>query len=280
MKTKTILTIILATLALATVSAQSGKIVKENREVSQFSSINASGGWDVIVRQGNRQSVSIEVSEGILDRAVIEVKNGTLHIYNKSRNRAFSWKNLRNVTQKAYVTVTDLKEIIASGGVDIVFENLLKTNNFSVNMSGGTDLEKLTLSCNNFTGNFSGGSDAEIRFLAAQNIKVTASGGSDVELFDIDARHCQVTASGGSDVELTGKTEEFIVSASGGCDLSASRFQARDCTADVSGAADASIRVTDRLNINVSGASDVVCYGNPRQVDKNVNKSSSLSMRR
>ncbi len=280
MKTKTILTILLATLALATVSAQSSKIVKENREVSQFSAITASGGWDVIVRQGNRQSVSIEVSEGILDRAVIEVKNGTLHIYNKSRNLPFSWKNLRNVTQKAYVTVTDLKEITASGGVDIVFETPLKTNDFSVKMSGGTDLEKLTLSCNNFTGNFSGGSDAEIRFLAAQNIKVTASGGSDVNLFDIDTRHSQITASGGSDVNLTGKTEEFIVSASGGCDLSASRFQARDCTADVSGAADASIRVTDRLNINVSGASDVVCYGNPRQVDKNVNKSSSLSMRK
>lgn len=115
MKTKTFLTIILAALAIVSASAQSNKVVKQNRDVAAFTSITASGGWDVIVRQGNRQSVSIEVSEEVLDRAVIEVKNGTLHIYNKNSNKTFSWKNLRNtrnITQKAYVTVTDLKKMV------------------------------------------------------------------------------------------------------------------------------------------------------------------------
>lgn len=135
---KTLFTIILATVAFVSAPAQN-RIIKQNRQVASFSAINASGGWDVIVRQGDRQSVSIEVSEEVLDRAVVEVKNGTLHIYNKGNN-----------------------------------------------------------------------------------------------------------------------------------------LNARNCNADFSGAADGSIRVTGRLDITVSGSADVTCFGNPGDVNKRVNKSSSL----
>lgn len=280
MKTKTILTIIFAALAIVSASAQSNKVVKQNRTVGEFSSITASSGWDVIVRQGDRQSVSIEVSEKLLDRAVVEVKNGTLHIYTENKNGfSFSFLNNRNITQKAYVTVTDLKEITASGGVDIRFETPLETADFKVNMSGGTDLENLSLNCNTFTGNFSGGCDADIRFLAVQTLKVDASGGSDVNLYDIDAQQCRVGASGGCDVKLTGKSKEFSISASGGCDVSAADFTATNCTASFSGAADGKIRVSEHLNISVSGASDVTCFGNPRKVEKSVNRGSSVTMR-
>lgn len=279
---KKYLTILLASLAILSATAQSNKIVKKDINVSAFNAISASGGWDVIVRQGSQQSVSIEVSETVLDRAIVEVKNGTLHIYNKSSKPSFSWKDLRrvqNTVQKAYVTVTDLKKITASGGVDIRFETPLKTTDFDLTMSGGADLENLSLDCTDFTGNFSGGCDAEIRFLSARNITANASGGSDIKFLDINAQQCRIDASGGCDVKLKGKTQEFTLNASGGCDISAMDFEACDCNAGFSGAADGEIRVTERLDITVSGASGVVCYGNPRNVEKRVNKSSSLKMR-
>lgn len=275
---KTLFTIILATVAFVSAPAQN-KIIKQNRQVAPFTAINASGGWDVIVRQGDRQSVSLEISEELLDRAVVEVKNGTLHIYNKGNNRIFSLNNLlntRNTVQKAYVTVTDLEKIDASGGVDINFETPLKTGNFELELSGGTDLKDLRLDCKLFKGQFSGGCDAKISFIAVQTVKAEVSGGSDVELYDISAQTTRISASGGSDIELTGKTDELTINASGGCDVSASRLTARNCNAGFSGAADGSIRVTDRLDITVSGSADVTCFGNPKDVDKSVNKSSSL----
>jgi|AGTN01.2.fsa_nt_gi Protein of unknown function (DUF2807). len=281
MKTKTLLTIILATMAIVSASAQS-KIVKQNRQVASFSAISASSGWDVIIRQGNRQSVSIEVSEEALDRAVVEVKNGTLHIYNKGNNRPFSlWdlRNTRNTTPKAYVTVTDLQKIAASGGVDIRFETPIKTGDFEVALSGGTDLENLTLDCNRFNGQFSGGCEAEIKFTSVQAVKTDVSGGSDVELRDISTQTTRISASGGCDIKLTGKTDELTLNASGGCDISASDLVARNCNADFSGAADGSIRVTDRLDITVSGSADVTCFGDPKEVSKKVHKSSSLKFR-
>lgn len=96
MKTKIILTVILVVTSIVGTSAQGNRTVKRNIEVNPFTSITVSSGWDVIIRQGNRQSVSIEVSEEILERAVIEVKNGTLHVYNKNRNRSFLFQSLRN----------------------------------------------------------------------------------------------------------------------------------------------------------------------------------------
>lgn len=278
MKTKTLFTLILATMAIVSASAQS-RIVKQNRQVGSFSAINASSGWDVIIRQGNHQSVSIEVSEDILDRAIIEVKNGTLHIYNESRNRSFSFRNMRNTTQKAYITVTDLQKIAASGGVDIHFETPIKTVDFEVELSGGTDLKDLTLECSRFNGAFSGGCDAEIRFISVQSVKTDVSGGSDVELRDISAKTTRISASGGCDIELTGKTDDLTLNASGGCDVSASRLTARNCNADFSGAADGNIHVTDRLDITVSGSADVTCFGNPRDVNKRIHKSGSLKFR-
>ncbi|WP_298649765.1 head GIN domain-containing protein [uncultured Proteiniphilum sp.] len=278
---KALFTIILAAMAIVSAPAQNG-IVKQNRQVAPFTAISASGGWDVVIRQGNRQSVSIEISEEALDRAIVEVKNGTLHIYNKHGNRSFSLRNLRNmpnITQKAYVTVTDLQKMEASGGVDVRFETPIKTGDFEVELSGGTDLEDLTLDCNRFNGQFSGGCDADIRFTSVQHVKAEVSGGSDVELRDISAQTCRIDASGGCDIELMGKTVDLTLNASGGCDISASNLVARNGNANFSGAADGNIRVTDRLDITVSGSADVTCFGDPREVSKKVHKSSSLKFR-
>lgn len=281
MKTKTLFTVILAVMAIVSAPAQN-RIIKQNRQVAPFTAINASGGWDVIVRQGNRQSISIEVSEKILDRAIVEVKNGTLHIYNKKSNRSFSLSdlnNMRDITQKAYVTVTDLQKIEASGGVDISFETPVKAGDFELELSGGNDLENLRLDCDRFNGQFSGGCDAGIRFISVQAIKVDVSGGSDVELRDISAKTTRISASGGCDLELTGKTDDLTLNASGGCDISASELTAKNCNADFSGAADGHIRVTDRLDITVSGSADVTCFGNPKDVNKRIHKSGSLKLR-
>ena len=278
MKTRTFFTLILAIMAISSAMAQRG-IVKQDRKVAWFSAITASGGWDVIIQQGDQQSVTIEVSEEDLDRAIVEVRDGTLHISSKSRNRIFSIFNSDDVTRRAYVTVTDLKKITASGGVDIDFNTPLHTDDFEVVLSGGTDLEDLTLYCSNFKGNFSGGCDAEIHFGSVESIRVNASGGCDVNLEGISTRLCRVHASGGCDVELRGKTDELILNASGGCDVSASNLATRHADVSFSGAADGSIRVSDRLDATVSGAADLVCYGNPREVSERVDRSNSLKFR-
>ena len=61
--------------------------------------------------------------------------------------------------------------------------------------------------------------------------------------------------------------------------MSAAEFNAQNCTADFSGAADGNIRVTNSLEVSVSGGSDVVVYGNSKNVTKTVYRSSSLKIK-
>lgn len=298
MKTKTILTIILATMAIISTSAQN-KIVKQNHNLATFSSITASGGWDIIISQGDKQSISTEVSENIADRVSLEMKNGVLHIGNKPTRRSFSITNTRNTTQKAYITVTNLNGISASGGVDIYFKTSINTDNFKLNMSGGSDLEDLTLNCNQFIGNLSGGSDAviifnnvksivinasggsdlNIRGASAQTVNINASGGSDIDIYDISSQQVTLDTSGGSDIDIEGIVQHLTVTASGGSDISASELTVQSCKASFAGAADGNIRVTDYLDISISGSSDVTCYGNPKEVKKTIGKTGSLKIK-
>jgi|AGTN01.1.fsa_nt_gi Protein of unknown function (DUF2807). len=278
MKTKQciLIAIVFALSAPAVILAQSSKIVHQNRQVSNFSSISASGGWDVVITQGNTYSLSIETNEDLIDKAVTEVRNGVLHIYNeRSVRNAFNFGTPR-IVRKAYVTVPQLKKIEASGGSDILFQTPFKAEEFEVRLSGGSDLKDLTLGCRSFTANFTGGSDASVRFSSVGVLKVDASGGSDVELYDISAGECNVNTSGGSDIELHGKTDNLVINASGGSDVSAFELRATRCRASLSGGSDGEFYVTDTFTVTASGASDVSYKGNPPTVNKEKDRSSTI----
>ncbi|MGI6718681.1 MAG: head GIN domain-containing protein [Bacteroidales bacterium] len=280
MKKKLFSILVFASLTIMSVSAQKRGNVKLQQDVEPFTALSVSGDWDVYVRQGNHQSVSIETNkEELLDCAEIEVRNGTLYIKNNCKKHMFLKVNSRNFFQKVTITVTDLNKITASGGVDIYFETPLETEDFELDMSGGSDINDFLIRCTTFNGKFTGSSDAKIRFLAVEGVVTSMSGGSDVELLDIDALQTTVSVSGGSDLEMTGQTQRLTISASGGSDLSLSRFRASGCVAVFSGSSDGILNVSDMLNISLSGSSDVVCFGNPRDVTKQISGSSSLKFR-
>jgi len=300
MKAKALLTVILVMLTMGYVSAQDSRVVKQKINVDKFTSINASGSWDVIIKQSNQQSVSIEVSEEFVEYVVIEVKDGMLNISHKPieypdnqstiysfwdilrmiRQGSFwnGWNNNSQLIRKAYITVTDLTGLHASGSVDVVFETSLETKDFTVKFSGSSDLENLSIKCSSFDGRFSGSCDSKIRFLSATKIFVTASGSSDIILRDINAEQCQISLSGSGDAVLSGKAQLLKLSASGASDVSAKGLISQVCEASFSGASDGKLCVIEDLNITISGASDVVCFGNPHNVTKSVSKSGSLNL--
>ncbi|HBG40615.1 MAG TPA: hypothetical protein DDW85_04285 [Porphyromonadaceae bacterium] len=277
MKTKQIIiAILIAIMAPALSYAQSSKIVHQNRRVGNFSSIDASGGWDVIIRQGNTCSVAVEANEDLIDHAVTEVRNGVLHIYNERNTRNHFNFGTRNIIRRVNITVPRLTKIDASGGCDIRFQTPFKADVFELELSGGCDLEDLRLDCRHFEGDFSGGVDVSVYFTSVQKIDLDVSGGSDVDLKNIAAKECVVDASGGCDIDLAGRTDYLSIDAAGGCDVSAFGLLATRCDATVSGAADVELYVTDSLKVSAFGASDVSYKGNPKSIEKDKDRSSSI----
>lgn len=273
--------LILSLLALVPISlmAQSSKVVKEKRNLSNFSAISFSGGWDAVIKQGKNFAVTIEANQESIDNLRMEVKNETLYV---SSERKFQFSNLfqsrSSNIRKVHITMPELKEITASGGSDILPQNQFSTENMKIVMSGGSDLKSLSLDCQSLDCKMSGGSDASIHLVKGNSVKINNSGGSDLSLSGLSATLVDLQSSGGSDVKLEGATTNMKVNSSGGSDLSAFKLKARSCTVSVSGAADVDIYVTDSLTASISGSSDVRCKGNPQHVEKTMSRSSSLKM--
>ena len=281
MKTLQKALLVLSLLALIPISmmAQSSKVVKEKRNLSGFSAISISSGWDAVLTQGKNFSVTIEANQESMDNLRIELKNETLNV---SSERGFRFSDIfrsrSNNIRKVHITLPELQKITASGGSDILPQTQFRTENMKVEMSGGSDLKGLSLHCQSLDCNMSGGSDASIHLVKGENVKINSSGGSDVSLSGLSATLLDLQTSGGSDVKLEGTTTNLQVNASGGSDVIAFQLKAINCTVTLSGGSDANVYVTDALNVSITGASDVRCKGNPHNVVKTIGRGSSLKM--
>ncbi len=167
----------IVTLSVSYAQAQitgNGNIVKKERDVQPFTAIVTSNGWDLVLTQGSTYSMIIETDENLVDKVKTEVKNGTLYIYSDARI-------MKSHRRMVHLTFKELNSIKASGGSDVFAETTIATaGKFELNLSGGSDLNKINLKADALTGSFSGGSDAKISFVSVQNIKLDASGGSDI----------------------------------------------------------------------------------------------------
>lgn len=250
-----------------------------NPNLPAFDAISASSGWNIVVRQGAKQSIRLEVADKYADRIKVEVRAGKLRL-GMERSRFGNFSISGNAPLNAYITVTDLKSIDCSGGVDMTFKTPIRhSGDFAVDMSGGADLEDLKLYCSELHVDASGGSDTEIELMSGANVYVDASGGADVDIAGIDSRECKADVSGGSDVTLSGRARMLSASCSGGADLMASKLESADCNISCSGAGTAYVYATESLDAKASGASDIYYYGNPKNVSRDTSSSSSIKKR-
>lgn len=110
-----------------------GKIITENRNVSNFNSIDASGAYNIVLNEGTENKIKIEADENLIKLIKTEVKNNILKIYND--------KPITNPKKlNIIITYKNLIAIESSGACKITGNSAIKTEHFSINLSGTTDL--------------------------------------------------------------------------------------------------------------------------------------------
>jgi hypothetical protein len=115
----------------------SGKWVSENRPVSGFQTIDISYPAEILIKQGQAESLSIEADDNLLPQLRSHVSGGTLTIENGERDWAKRVNPSRTV--KVIITVKDLREVDFSSAGTLRIENL-ETNGLSVSVSGAGDV--------------------------------------------------------------------------------------------------------------------------------------------
>jgi len=204
----------------ATAIAQNNTIVNDKdaevRTVSGFHAVEVSHGIDLYISQGSTEGVAISATNAKY-RSNIKtvVTNGVLKIYYDDAGTHVH-VNFDDRKLIAYVTVKNIDDLQASGGSDVYIKGSIQSQNLTVGLSGGSDLNG-QLQATNLKMQLDGGSDAKVAGKAG-SLTVTASGGSDFKGYDLVTGNCNANANGGSDVYIT-VNGELNATASGGSDV-------------------------------------------------------------
>ncbi len=286
-----VITVLLFSLGAIAQVTGNGNMVRQDRQVSDFTGINVSSGIDVFITQGSAPALQIEADQNLQDLIISEVNGGILKIYVKPKTRI-----MKSNGMDAYVTVTELKSVNVSGGGDVQSESLIETPEISFNISGGGDLE-FNLASNRTNCDISGGGDAELKGKVG-DLEVKISGGGDLEL-DAEVSNLSVNISGGGDADIMAgpKTGDVKIGISGGGDLDI-EVNAGNLMTSISGGGDANISAgmnvgiseinvsgggnlglkmaVEKLNLNVSGGGDASMTGSAEALIAEIRSGSDL----
>ena len=187
----------------------SGKVVEQDRKLSDFTAISVSSGIDLYLTQGNNYEVVIITDDNIQDNIITKVRGKELHVGVEG--------SLNQVKQlEVRVTLPTLKALQTSGGSDVYGQNTLRFDDLEIRTSGGSDVELVVMGKTLRVAS-SGGSDLVLSG-EVDMLEASASGGSDIKAKDLVASTCRVAASGGADAWVHAK-DKAELSATGASDI-------------------------------------------------------------
>ena len=158
-----------------------GKLITENRSLSDYDKIGVAGSFDVILVKGKEGAVSITADENLIEYIETEVKNGHLKIKQK---KGYQLGSTKTIVITVSFEMVDAISLAGSGNVSS--KDVLNSSDLDLNLAGSGTLD-LPVSTKNLTSQIAG----------SGNIKL--SGNSDV-------LNCEIAGSGnmeGSDLKAT-----------------------------------------------------------------------------
>ena len=188
---------------------------QETRQVRGFDAVANSTSIDMVLRQGNNESVRLDVTGIDLDEIVTEVSGGTLKI--RTRKNGWNWNKWKNVRGKIYVTYRSLESIHNSGASDIICETLLSGDDLSVHSSGAGNVRLTKVEVEELDVHVSGSSDVVLRG-NIEELEVSVSGSGDIDAADLDCEEAEVRVSGSGNITLVAR-ESLKAAVSGSGDI-------------------------------------------------------------
>lgn len=202
----------------------SGDVISETRRVSGFEKIVLHGSGDVIVTQGEGETLSIETDDNVMEYVEAEVRGSTLELGFKEGAR-----------------LIDPTRLIFHVGVDVLTD---------LDISGSGDVEADRIESERLQLEVSGSGDIQISDLKADAVHANISGSGEIDLSG-DAPSQEVRISGSGKYlagDLCGETVDVVVSGSGDARVCATE------TLDVDVSGSGNIGYYGRPTVNMSGS--------------------------
>lgn len=223
--------------AMTTITAQDwgwngikgeGPKVTKTLNLDNFDGFTMAISGNVYIKQGSKQSVTVEAQQNIIDNIVTEVSD-------KQWKIKFD-KNVRHHDGiKIYITLPTLTKAYVSGSGDIIGETKFTgLNNLTTGVSGSGDI-KLEVEAKDIDGKISGSGNVRLSG-SANSINIGISGSGDFYADNLTVENGTVKISGSGDATVNA-SESLMV--------------------QVSGSGDVKYKGRPRLSAKVSGSGDV-----------------------
>ncbi len=171
-----------------------GKFVKVDRELQgAFSSVEASGNFNVVLTQDSLPKLSIETDENLIEYIDTRVKNHKLIIKTK--------KNLNSAKGiTVYVTIGQLKKMELSGAVILRSASKINLDAFTMELSGASNVA-MDLNCYVLSTDCSGSCTLKL-IGAASDAEIETSGACDIDNSQMVVENMNLTVSGAGKVKV------------------------------------------------------------------------------
>jgi len=184
----------------------SGDIETEERDVSGFHKVYLEGIGNLIITQGDEESLVIEADDNIIPLIKTDVFRHRLTIGFK---RGYNFIPIAKI--KYHLTVIDLDEISLSGAGDIDCDDF-NTDRLEFDISGVGDID-FNINAERVESTSSGAGDITLSGkVDSQEIDISGVGKYDAE--ELESRECSISLSGAGSVTVN-TNEELEISISG-----------------------------------------------------------------
>ena len=190
----------------------SGNLVTNEEFISDFTSVDAASGFKVGISQSNSYNILVEADDNVIEYIEVRKSGDTLVI-------GVKWGySFRSVTLNVEITMPELHNLELSGGTQGILEEFSSTNQFSVDLSGGSTLRGEFVTSEDVDLDLSGGSVLTGLVGVANDLAIDASSGSVLDLSSFAVHNVDVELSGGSisTINLDGRLDADL---SGGSQL-------------------------------------------------------------
>ncbi len=216
MKTLVICLAVLSTLltgCVGKVFVGSGRVITETRPVSNFDSLSLSGIGEVIITQGDSESLTVEAEDNIMPYLKTEVRNGTLYISMDSRAGVPIFGTLKPI--RFNVSVRNLKSVDLSGAGRILSGGL-KSDRLTIRISGAGSVALDHIEATALTSTLSGvGSLKVVGQVVSQAANLSGVGSYDAAGLSSQTASVSVSGTGGATVWAQDSLD-VIISGTGG----------------------------------------------------------------
>jgi hypothetical protein len=225
-----------------------GEIVSEFRNVPDFIELDAAGAFDVVVMEGDVQTVEIVGHQNIVQKVNTSVSHNKLEV--ELKRGCYN-----DYVLTIYITTPDIKEVKLSGSGTITVEEFESLSELDVIINGSGEIY----------GDYN---------FPIDNLYFLISGSGNID-FKTTSLNVVSEIEGSGDVKLEGTTEnqELIIDGSG--TFNTFGLISNNIYVKVRGSGDSKVYANDNLEVDINGSGDVYYKGYPN-LDVNISGSGNV----